>query len=128
MILSPRKVFVRGSLELGFSSVRHNANPTQGVNFQIPCVRIVGTVVMWELVIHTFWSLQNSVTSPGCDFVPPDQIVIVSLNGFRRRVATHHSTQTVPQIDETPVMLDSWHQFQLGGPLSYDFVTHKSVC
>jgi hypothetical protein len=44
--------------------------------------------------------LTNSVTSPDCDFVPPDQIVIVSLNGFRRRVATHHSTQTVPQIDE----------------------------
>jgi hypothetical protein len=36
MILSPRKVFVRGSLELGFSSVRHNANLTQGVNFQTP--------------------------------------------------------------------------------------------
>jgi hypothetical protein len=37
---------------------------------------------------------------PTCDFVPPDQIVIVSLNGFRRRVATRHSTQTVPRIDK----------------------------
>jgi hypothetical protein len=110
MILSPRKVFLRGSPELEFFPVRHNANPTQGVNFQDPCVEaIVGIVVPWVLAIWTFWSLRNSVTSLDCDFVPPDQIVIVSLDGFRRRIATRHNTQTMPQIDESLVPLDSWH-------------------
>jgi hypothetical protein len=55
-------------------------------------------------------SLQNSLMSPDCDFVPPDQIVIVSLNGFRRRIATCHNTQTMPRIDEPSVPLDSWHE------------------
>jgi hypothetical protein len=36
MISSPKKVFVRGSLELGFSSVRHNANPHRGSTFKAP--------------------------------------------------------------------------------------------
>jgi hypothetical protein len=82
------------------------------------CRAIVGTVVMWALVIQTFFILHNSVTSPGCDFVPLDQIVIVSLNGFSRRVTTRHNTQTVPRIDRTPVLLDSWHQIlAMGTPL-----------
>jgi hypothetical protein len=34
----PLKSFVRGSLELGFFLMRHNANPIQGVDFHNPCV------------------------------------------------------------------------------------------
>jgi hypothetical protein len=67
----------------------------------------MGIVIMWALVIHTFQSLQKLVTSLGCDFVPLDQNFIVSLNGFRRPVATHHSSQIVPWIDETPILLES---------------------
>jgi hypothetical protein len=84
VILSPRKVFVRGSSELGFSSVRHNANPTQGVNFQTPVSGDCGHRGHVGVGHTHLQSLQNSVMSLGCDFVPPDQIVIVSLNGFRR--------------------------------------------
>jgi hypothetical protein len=47
MILSLLKVFVRGSQELGFFSVRHNANPTQGVEFHNPYVRR-----LWEPWSH----------------------------------------------------------------------------
>jgi hypothetical protein len=36
MISSPRKVFLRGSSELDFFSVRHNANLTQGSTFKTP--------------------------------------------------------------------------------------------
>jgi hypothetical protein len=116
MILSPIKVFFRGSPELGFCSVRHNENPTQGVDFHNS---FVGR--LWAPWSHGNWpyrpskSLQNSVTSLGCDFVPLDQIVIVSLNGFRRRVATRHKTQTMPQIDEPSVPLDSWHWIPVRG-------------
>jgi hypothetical protein len=85
VISSPKKVFVRGFLELGFFSVRHNENPTQGGGVSQPlCQVIVGIMVMWALAIWTFRILQNSKTLLGCDFVPPDQIIIVSLNGFRR--------------------------------------------
>jgi hypothetical protein len=45
-------------------------------------------------------SLQNSVMLLGLDFMPPDQIANMSLNGLRRRVATHDKTQTRTQMDE----------------------------
>jgi hypothetical protein len=57
---------------------------TGGRLSKILCQEIVGIMVTWTLAIQTFHSLQNSVTSPGFDFVAPDQIVIVSLNGFKR--------------------------------------------
>jgi hypothetical protein len=115
MILSPKKVFVRGSLEIGFISMRHNENPTQGVNLKIPSIDRLWEVFMWELVIHTFRSLRNSVMSPDCDFFPLDQIVIVSLDGFRRRVENIHITQIVPRIDETTVMLECLHHITARG-------------
>jgi hypothetical protein len=115
VILSPRKVFVRGSLELGFSSVRHNANLTQGSTFKAHVSGDCGHRGRVGVGHTHLWSLWNSVMSPGCDFVPLDQIVIVSLNGFRRQVATCHNTQTVPRIDETLVLLDSWHQIPARG-------------
>jgi hypothetical protein len=44
MIPSPIKVLLRGSSELWFFLVRHNADLTQGVNFHNPCVGR-----LWEL-------------------------------------------------------------------------------
>jgi hypothetical protein len=71
MIPFPEKVFLRGSSELEFFSVRHNANPTQGVNFQDPCVgMIVGIVVHGNWPYGPSRSLQNSIISLDCDFVP----------------------------------------------------------
>jgi hypothetical protein len=42
----------------------------------------------------------------GLDFMPPDQIGHMSLNGLRRRVATHDKTQIETQMDEPSVALD----------------------
>jgi hypothetical protein len=40
------------------------------------------------------WELTKFVMLLGLDFMPPDQIDHMSLNGLRRRVATHDKTQT----------------------------------
>jgi hypothetical protein len=42
----------------------------------------------------------------GLDFMPPDQIDHMSLNGLRRRVATRDKTQTETQMHEPSVALD----------------------
>jgi hypothetical protein len=39
------------------------------------------------------WELTNFCYAAGLDFMPPDQIGHMSLNGLRRRVATHDKTQ-----------------------------------
>jgi hypothetical protein len=51
----------------------------------------------------------------GLDFMPPDQIGHMSLNGLKRRVATHDKTQTETRMGEPSVALDPEHRFQLGG-------------
>jgi hypothetical protein len=87
----------------------------RGSTFKTPMLGDCGHHGHMGIGHTTFQSLQNSVTSPGCDFVPPDQIVIVSLNGFRRQVATRHNTQTMPQIEEPSVFLESWHEIPARG-------------
>jgi hypothetical protein len=46
----------------------------------------------------------------GLDFMPPDQIGHMSLNGLRRRVATIDKTQTGTQMHEPSVALDPEHR------------------
>jgi hypothetical protein len=43
----------------------------------------------------------------GLDFLPLEQIVNMSLNGLRRRFATHHNTLTWPLMDEPSIELES---------------------
>jgi hypothetical protein len=42
----------------------------------------------------------------GLDFMPPDQIDHMSLNGLRRQVATLDKTQTGTHMHESSVALD----------------------
>jgi hypothetical protein len=81
----------------------------------------VGSVVTWALEKQTCRSLQNSVMLLGLDFMPLDQSVDMSLNGLRRRVATHDKTQTETQMDEPSVALDLGHRVSASGahPLSF---------
>jgi hypothetical protein len=57
----------------------------------------------------------------GLDFMPPDQIVHMSLNGLRRRVATHDKTQTETRMGELSVALNLEHQNSFKGapPVSF---------
>jgi len=87
----------------------------RGSNFKTLMLGDFGIMFPWELAILTFRSLGNSVTSPDCDCLLPYQIVIVSLNGFKRRIATFHNTQNMPRIDELSVSLDSWHWIPVRG-------------
>jgi hypothetical protein len=64
----------------------------------------------------------------GLDFMPPDQIANMSLNGLRRQVATHDKTQTLTQMDEPSVALDPGTKFQLVGPLHCHFIARKIIC
>jgi hypothetical protein len=66
----------------------------------------LASVVMWALAKLTCGSLRKSVMLLGLDFMPPDQIDHMSLNGLRRRVATHDKTQTGTQMHEPSVALD----------------------
>jgi hypothetical protein len=62
----------------------------------------------------------------GLDFMPPDQIGHMSLNGLRRRVATRDKTQTETQMDEPSVALDPEHWVSASGaPMHYHFVDRK---
>jgi hypothetical protein len=81
----------------------------------------VGSVVTWALAKQTCGSLQNSVMLLSLDFMPPDQIGHMSLNGLRRRVATRDKTQTETQMDEPSVALDPEHRVSASGapPLSF---------
>jgi hypothetical protein len=60
----------------------------------------------------------------GLYFMPPDQIGHMSLNGLKRRVATHDKTQTKTQMGEPSVALDPEHRVSTrggggGAPLSF---------
>jgi hypothetical protein len=60
----------------------------------------------------------------GLDFIPPDQIVDMSLNGLGRRVSSHDKTQTGTQMDELSVPLDPRHLVLASGAplLSFCFM------
>ena len=60
----------------------------------------------------------------GLDFMPPDQIVDMSLNDLRRRVLTRDKTQTETRMDEPLVALDLGNRVVAGGlpPLSFCFL------
>jgi hypothetical protein len=68
---------------------------------------IVGSMFHMGLGKNTCGSLWNSIMLLGLDFMPLDQILNVSLNGFRKQVATHHKTLTRTQMDEPSIVLDS---------------------
>jgi hypothetical protein len=84
VILSPKKCLLEDLLELGFSSVRHNANLTQGVNFQNPCVGRLWAP--WSCGIgHTHLpELTELSYVTDCDFVPPDGCTIARVRTVRR--------------------------------------------
>jgi hypothetical protein len=60
-------------------------------------------------------------------FYAPDQIGHMSLNGLRRRVATHDKTQIKTQMGEPSVALDLRTRFQLVGPLSLSFSSSRKL-
>jgi hypothetical protein len=49
----------------------------------------------------------------GLDFMTPDQIGHMSLNGLRRQVATIDKTQTETRIHKMSVALDLGHQVSI---------------
>jgi hypothetical protein len=49
------------------------------------------------------------------DFMTLDQSVEMSLNGLRRRAATHNKTQNGTQMDKPSVALYLGHQFSASG-------------
>jgi hypothetical protein len=67
------------------------------------------------------WELTNFIMPLGLDFMPPDQIGHMSLNGLRRQVATRDKTQTKTRMDEPSVALDPEHLVSASGapPLSF---------
>jgi hypothetical protein len=68
-------------------------------------------------------SLQNFLMLLNLDFMPPNQIANMSLNGLRRQVATHDETQIGTWIDKSSVVLDLGHRVLTSGdsPLSSGF-------
>jgi hypothetical protein len=72
------------------------------------------------------WELTKLIMPLGLDFMPPDQIVNMSLNGLRRRVATHHKTLTEPQMDEPLLHWTPDTRLQLGVPLHYHSISQKN--
>jgi hypothetical protein len=55
------------------------------------------------------WELTKLCYAARFGFYALDQIGHMSLNGLRRRVATHDKTQTGTQMDEPSVALDPEH-------------------
>jgi hypothetical protein len=81
----PEKSFVGGSLGLGFFSMRHSAISEQEVIFKNIVWVIVGSVVTWALAKNTcVGAYETPLYALGLDFMPPDQIANMSLNGLRR--------------------------------------------
>jgi hypothetical protein len=64
----------------------------------------------------------------GLDFMPPDQIGHMSLNGLRRRVVTIYKTQTRTRMHEPSVALDLEHRVSSFGALRNHFVNRKTIC
>ena len=85
-------------------------------------------MVMWALDKHTFKILWNSIIILSFDFISPNQIVNMSVNGLRRRVASRHKILTKTLIDESSIALDSWHHITNRGNPPYDCVARKMVC
>jgi hypothetical protein len=72
-------------LELGFFSVRDNAIFALGVDFEKHWLKgIVGSVLMWALENTLVGAYETQLCYSGLDFMPLDQILNVSLNGFRK--------------------------------------------
>jgi hypothetical protein len=88
-------------------------------------LEILGSMVAWFLAKKMCRSLRNSILLLSLDFMPPDQISNMSLNGLRRRVATHDKNQTKNWMEKPSVALDPRHWFMLVGPLYYNFVSQK---
>jgi hypothetical protein len=61
----------------------------------------------------------------GLDFMPPDQIGHMSLNGLRRRVATIDKTQTETRMHEPSVALDPEHLVSTIGAPTLSFRRQK---
>jgi hypothetical protein len=55
----------------------------------------------------THESLHNSIMPLDFDFMLSDQIVNMSMNGLRRRVATHHKNIIGPPMEKLSVALES---------------------
>jgi hypothetical protein len=66
---------------------------------------IVGSMVTWALTKRHARAYETCYAAR-FGFYAPNQIVNMSLNGLRRRVATHDKTQTKTQMDEPSVALD----------------------
>jgi hypothetical protein len=73
-------------------------------------------------------SLIKSIMLLSLDFMPPDEIDDISLNGLRRRVVTRCKTLTRIQMDESSVALDTRHSISsIGAPL-LSFIAWKIIC
>jgi len=93
----------------------HSPNPIphtfslRGIFFKTMDREIVDSVITWDLAKHTCRILQNSIILICFDYNPPNQILDVSLNGFRKWVTTHHKNLTETWINEPFIVFDSWH-------------------
>jgi hypothetical protein len=70
----------------------------------------MGSVPTWALDKHTCRSLWISIVVTGLYFIPLNQILNVSLNEFRKRVATFHKILIGAQIEESSITLESLYQ------------------
>ena len=66
----------------------------------------MGSVVTRVLEKQMYESLWNLVMSPSIDFMPPDQICHMSVNGLKRQVATRNKTQNRTRMGELSIALD----------------------
>jgi len=92
------------------------------------CQMIVGSVVTWAFSKHTCRSiLRNSIIQLSFNFIPPNQIVNMSLNDLRRRVATHHKNIIDPRMDESSYVFYSGNQITTRGtpPLWFCFLENS---
>jgi hypothetical protein len=76
---------------------------------------IMDSVVVWTLAKQMCMSLQNFVMLLGLDFIPPNQIANMSLNGLRRKVETRDKTQTQTQMEKMSIALDMGHRVSASG-------------
>jgi hypothetical protein len=78
------------------------------------------------LAKQTCGSLQNFVMLLGLNFIPPNQIGHMSLNGSRRQVETIDKTQTETRMHEPPIALDPEHWSLAIGALMLSFCQPKN--
>jgi hypothetical protein len=110
MIPFPKFFFIKKSSKLGFCIIRDNVIFSQRGWFlkNIDCV-ILDWMITFYLAKHDIRSLQNSIRLLSFIFIPLEQILNVFLNGFRKRVVTHHKTLSRTRIRESSIELDLWH-------------------